>query len=384
MMQELPLFALFRNNFLPLSETFIHDELRFHERYRGVVFSRRHINSHIFSGHEVHSADTHGKGGMLLYGATALYPPFFKEFRRRKFVLVHAHFGHNGLYALPYAHAFGLPLVITVHGRDVTILVGSDRFLPEFWHYNFASKTLFSRATLILAASTELAELLMEIGCPEDKIRIHRLGIDLTKFAFREQEPNGPLQVVMVGRLVPKKGFHFGIRAFAGALQSNCNAHLRIIGDGPQRLQLEQLVQNLGIASHVTFTGALPHTEVCQTIQQSTILLAPSVTASNMDRESGLIVAKEAAAVGLPVVAHWHGGLPDIVEDGHTGFLVPERDVTRMTQRLITLLRNVDMRRAFGRAAREKMEREYDIRKVNMRLESLYDEAIALWNKQRT
>ena len=218
----------------------------------------------------------------------------------------------------------------------------------------------------------------------EDKIIIHRFVIELNNFSFLEHEPDGPLQVVMVGRLVPKKGFHFGIRAFAGALQSNCNAHLRIIGDGPQRLQLEKLVQDLGIASHVTFAGALPHTEVCKAMQQSTILLAPSITASNMDRESGLIVAKEAAAVGLPVIAHWHGGLPDIVEDGHTGFLVPERDVTRMTQRLITLLRNVNMRRAFGRAAREKMEREYDIRKVNMRLESLYDEAIVLWNKQRT
>ncbi len=132
MNHELLLFALFRNNFLPLSETFIHEELRFHERYRGVVFARRHLNEQVFPGHEVHSADASGKGAMLLYGATALYPPFFREFRRRNFALVHAHFGHNGLYALPYAQAFKLPLVVTVHGRDVTILGGPDRFLPEF------------------------------------------------------------------------------------------------------------------------------------------------------------------------------------------------------------------------------------------------------------
>lgn len=381
-MNEIP-FALFRNNFLPLSETFIHDELRFHKRYRGVVFTRRRMNESVFSGHEVHAANESGKAAALLYGATALHPPFFAEFFRRRFALVHAHFGHNGLYALPYAQAFRLPLVVTVHGRDVTILVGPDRFLPEFWHYAIGSKALFSRATLILAASTELAELLVEAGCPESRIRIHRLGIDLENFAFREREPEGILQVLMVGRLVPKKGFAFGLRAFAGAIEAGIDARLRIVGDGPHRAQLERLARELGISSRVTFSGALPHAEVIRAMRESVLLLAPSVVASNMDRESGLIVAKEASAVGVPVVAHWHGGLPDIVDDGVTGFLVPERDVPRMTGRIVALLRQPGLRASFGRAAREKMEREYDIRKTNERLENFYDEAIALWNRKR-
>ncbi len=383
MTEELPLFALFRNNFLPLSETFIHDELRFHERYRGVVFARRRMNGHVFCGHEVHAADEAGRAASLIYGATAMHAPFFAEFRRRPFALVHAHFGHNGLYALPYAQVFRLPLVVTVHGRDVTILVGPDRWLPEFWHYNAGSRALFSRTTLFLSASTELAELLVEAGCPEDKIRIHRLGIDLDAFAFREREPEGVPQVLMVGRLVPKKGFHFGLRAFARTVQAGIDARLRIVGNGPQRTELERLARDLGVGDRVAFAGALPHAQVRQAMEESAVLLAPSVVASNMDRESGLIVAKEASAVGVPVVAHWHGGLPDIVEDGKTGFLVPERDVGRLAERLATLLRQPGLRRDFGRAARGKMEREYDIRKANARLETFYDEAIAAWNGKR-
>ncbi|MBU1069315.1 glycosyltransferase [Myxococcota bacterium] len=382
-------FALFRNNFLPLSETFIHDELRFHERYTGVVFARRHLNADVFPGHEVHAADGAGANSpaSLLYGATGLYAPFFREFFTRRFALVHAHFGHNGLYALPYAVAARLPLVVTVHGRDVTILTGPDRHKPEFWYYSLRARQLFARTNLFLAASTELAELLVEAGCDPEKIRIHRLGVDLSNFAFRESEPeeNGSAQtpqVLMVGRFVKKKGFHYGLRAFAAALSSGVSARCRLIGDGPERGALEQLVRDLGIADRVVFSGSVPHAAVREAMNESALLLAPSMVAPNMDRESGLIVAKEAAAVGLPVVAHWHGGLPDIVDDGVTGFLVPERDLGRLTDRLSRLLGDRQLRVGFGRAAREKMERDYDIRIANRRLEGFYDEVLSGWTRR--
>lgn len=379
-------FALFRNNFLPLSETFIHDECRFHERYRPEIFARKRMNRDVFPGHVVHAADTLGEysPGSLLYGATGLYPPFFGTFARRSYALVHAHFGHNGLYALPYAVAFKLPLVVTVHGRDVTILTGPDRLNPEFWYYTLRAGQLFGRATLFLAASTELAELLVEAGCPAEKIRVHRLGVDLANFSFRDQAPPGPPQVLMVGRFVKKKGFHLGLRAFAAALGRGVAARCRIIGDGPERGSLTRLVARLGIGEQVTFSGAVPHDEVVRAMNESALLLSPSLVAPNMDRESGLIVAKEAAAVGLPVLAHWHGGLPDIVDDGVTGFLVPERDPARLADRLERLLREPDLRVRMGAAARRKMEADYDIVAVNRRLEAFFDEAIDLHRRRPT
>ena len=104
---------------------------------------------------------------------------------------------------------------------------------------------------------------------------------------------------------------------------------------------------------------------------------APSVVTRSGDRESGLIVAKEAAACGVPVIATMHGGLPDIVEDGHTGFLVPERDVERLSEPLGRLIAEPALRQQMGGAARLKMEREYDVRERVTELEGFYDEAIA-------
>ncbi len=221
----------------------------------------------------------------------------------------------------------------------------------------------------------------MEPAAPRKKTAFTGWAL-ICSFSFREREPEGRPQVLMVGASRAKKGFHFGIRAFAGALKAGATHSCALLGDGAQRAQLEKTCTGNCIASRVTFRARFrtpryvpPCSSPCCCWRQC--------AAPNIDRESGLIVAKEASAVGLPVVAHWHGGLPDIVEDGITGFLVPERDVARMAERLAALLRNPSMRSAFGRAAREKLEREYDICKANARLESFYDEAIALWNGRR-
>jgi colanic acid/amylovoran biosynthesis glycosyltransferase len=129
--------------------------------------------------------------------------------------------------------------------------------------------------------------------------------------------------------------------------------------------------------SNALFLGVLRPEEVAERVSTSDVLLAPSVVTRSGDRESGLIVAKEAAACGVPVLATMHGGLPDIIEDGQTGFLVPERDVQRLSERLGRLIADPALRQQMGGAARLKMEREYDVRERVTELEGLYDEAIA-------
>jgi glycosyltransferase involved in cell wall biosynthesis len=181
----------------------------------------------------------------------------------------------------------------------------------------------------------------------------------------------------MVGRLVAKKGFAYGIRAFARLRAAGIEARLALVGDGPLRADLEALVSRLELEERVRFLGARPPAEVAAEMRRSVALIAPSIVVANMDRESGLIVAKEAAATGLPVVGNVHGGLPAIVDSGRTGYLVPERDVDAMAGSLELLLRDPALRRELGAAARLKMEREYDIRRKNEALEEIYDRVVA-------
>jgi glycosyltransferase involved in cell wall biosynthesis len=376
--------AVLRNQFLPYSETFIHDELRHHERYRPTVLARNALNEDRFSGHEVVAITSKSRPApwaSLWYGTAARSRVFDTALEAQRYALIHAHFLHNGAYALGFARRHRLPLVVSAHGHDVTVLLGRERYKPEWWFFLARYRRLFAEATLFLAASSELAELLEGLGCPSNKLRVCRLGIDLQAMKPAAEPPAGlSAKVVMVGRFVEKKGHLDGIRAVALARAEGLDVSLVIVGTGPLQSAYQALIDELALTPHVRFTGSLAHADVLREIAEAKVLLAPSVIAKNLDRESGIIVAKEAAALGLPVVGTLHGGLPEIVEDGVTGFLVPEHAPEALAKRLVELLKDEPRRRAFGVSARQKMLAEYDIRACVRKLETHYDEARRLFS----
>lgn len=375
--------ALVRNIFLPYSETFIHDELRHHERYETTVFTRQWRNADRFPGHRVISVeripDRRHPLASLVYSLTGRSWGHERALREGGFDLVHAHFGHNGIQGMQLARRQGLPLVVTLHGRDVTLLMGHSKYAPEWWHYLLGYRALFRYASLFLAASSELRDLIVGCGCPEEKVRVHRLGVDLTRFSPTPKPPQGPPRVLMVGRFVEKKGHQYALHAAKLVRERGIIFKLVLVGDGPLRPACERLVMELGLGDRVEFTGILSPDQVQTRLQEASLLLAPSVVASNLDRESGVISAKEAGACGLPVLATRHGGLPEIVDHGTTGFLVAERNPQALATRLQELLQDPELRRRMGAAGRLKMEREYNIRECVRGLEKHYDNVIASW-----
>jgi colanic acid/amylovoran biosynthesis glycosyltransferase len=133
----------------------------------------------------------------------------------------------------------------------------------------------------------------------------------------------------------------------------------------------------LGIQAQVRFVGEQSNQQVAALLSGARVLLAPSVVARDGNRESGLIVVKEASAVGTVPIGTWHGGIPDSIDDGETGFLVPERDELSMADRLVRLLDDEALRQRMARAGRAKMQRQFDNRKLVAALEDLYDRARA-------
>ena len=150
-----------------------------------------------------------------------------------------------------------------------------------------------------------------------------------------------------------------------------------IAGDGPLRGRYERLIAELGLGGSVELPGALPHEKIRALLAAAAVVLTPSVVARTGDREGGLTVAKEASACAIPVVGTHHGGIPEIIDDGVTGYLVAERDAEALGDRLCAILRNPALGNRLGAAARSKMEREYDIVKQVRDLEAIYDEVIA-------
>jgi glycosyltransferase involved in cell wall biosynthesis len=361
-----PRVAVFSTCFLPYSKTFVFDELNGHTRYEADVFCARRQFADRFPYARVFV-------GGRLYEYTRVSPAFDRQFASGNYALIHAHFGTDAVHAVPFARRHGLPLVVTFHGFDVPLLASGERLYPINWPYALLGPSVLRQMALGLCASVELCELLRELGVPPEKLRVHRLGIDVARFVPGVRSDDDEPLVVMVARFVPKKGLTYGVRAFAEVRRAQGRGELVIVGDGPLRAQLEATARETGAGAHIRFAGPLPHDQVAALLARADVLMAPSVTTIDGDRESGTMVVKEACASGAVPLGTWHGGLPEIVEDGVTGFLVPERDVEALARRLGDLLRDPALRRRMSEAARAKMLAEYDNRARVAALEDAYD-----------
>lgn len=288
--------------------------------------------------------------------------------KQLSFDIIHCHFGANGLRAalLRKIGIFQGKLITTFHGSDITTTLQrkGDRFYNQ----------LFSTADLLLPVSERWKQKLAELGCDQKKIIVHRMGIDCKTFSYipRQPQPDGQTHLITVARLVEKKGIEYGIRAVAKLSQVNQNIKYNIVGDGPLRENLLQLIQELDVGEIVKLLGWKQQEEVVETLNSANILLAPSVTSKDGDQEGIPVSMMEAMAMGLPVVSTQHSGIPELVQNGISGFLVPERDVDGLAEKLSYLIEHPEVWPIMGRAGRTHVEEYYNNDKLGDRLVEIY------------
>lgn len=364
-----PTAAVFSMHFCEYSQAWLWEELKAHRRWETEVFCAERRNATAYPFEPTH------EGGSL-YWSTRISRKFDRLLSSGRFSLIHAHFGTGGMYALPFAQRHRLPLVVTFHGYEVPLLRSARRLYPKHWGYALLGPRVLDAMTLGLCASRELLEMLRDHGVPEERLRLHRIGIDVNRFSPGPRDPER-VEMLMVGRFVEKKGFEYGLRAFARVARKH-PVHLTLVGQGERESALRAIVEREGLGDRVEFAGVLPNSEVVARLRRADILLAPSVVAADGDRESGIVVVKEASASEVVPVATWHGGIPEIVDDGRTGFLVPERDVDALTDRLERLILDPALRGRMGAAGRIKMQREYDNAERVRMLEEHYDHACVI------
>jgi colanic acid/amylovoran/stewartan biosynthesis glycosyltransferase WcaL/AmsK/CpsK len=282
------------------------------------------------------------------------------------FDVIHCHFGPMGRTAsfLRSIGALKGRLATTFHGVDMSAYL---RSAPRFY------RQLFRRGDLFLPISQLWRRTLMELGAPPERIAVHRMGIDMNRFPFilRERQAGSMLRVLTVGRLVEKKGVDLGLEAVAALAARGVPVHYDIVGDGPLHARLEARATELGLGSRVAFHGWQNQASVARLMQGSDILLAPSRTDSTGDKEGIPVTLMEAMASGLPVVSTRHSGIPELVEHGVSGWLAEESEVAGLVMGLAMLAGDVAMALRFARAARERIAADYDVDRLNTRLETL-------------
>lgn len=286
---------------------------------------------------------------------------------RPAYDVLHCQFGTLGPLVLKLKRLGVTDGAIVTSFRGYDLTRNAERN-PRFYRELFASGARF------LPVSKSLADLLLEAGCPEDRLQILHSGIDCSRFAFtrRSRAGDGVTRVLSIGRLVEKKGLVYALEAVANAHRAGRKVRYTLVGDGQLKPQIEKKIRELGIEAIVTLKGWCNHDAITRLLEESHLLVAPSVTAADGDQEGIPNVVKEGMATGLPVLSTWHGGIPELVENGVTGYLVPERDVEALTERLIRFCDEPGEWAAMGERARAKVEAEFDRERINDELESLY------------
>jgi colanic acid/amylovoran biosynthesis glycosyltransferase len=282
----------------------------------------------------------------------------------RPYDVCYCAFGMDAPHALRLRRvgALGGELVVAFRGADTTKYVA--RRGPRVY-----ART-FREARLLLPVCEFLGRRLVQLGAPAERVVVHRTGIDLSRWPYRERHPGAPgsLRLVSVGRLVEKKGIAHVLRALRLLVDRGVGAKYRVFGDGPLRERLVALAVELGVADRVVFEGRQGQETVRDGLAGADVLVAASVTAADGDEEGIPNVLKEAMASGMPVVGTRHAGIPELVEDGVSGWLVPERDEAALAAALERLAAEPERWAAMGPAGRAKVEREYDIHRLNDRL----------------
>ncbi|GAA1611471.1 glycosyltransferase [Actinoplanes couchii] len=282
--------------------------------------------------------------------------------------LVHAHFGGDGWLVSRTAQQLGVPLIVTVHGHDVTRQPQSPGLHGVRYRRNL--RAVFGRAALVVAVSGVIREQAVRWGADPAKVRVHHTGVTVPPTV-----PMAPKRwdVVFVGRFVAKKGVDDLLTALAAVDSPRPRALL--IGDGPLLPRMRELAEQLGVDA--TFVGGQPPESVQRHLAESRMLAAPSKTAPDGDTEGLPTTILEAAALGLPVVATRHSGIPEAVLDGQTGLLSPEGDPAALAASITRLLGDAGLRNRIGTAARAHVAENFDLATQTRRLEDLYDEVTA-------
>lgn len=296
--------------------------------------------------------------------------PFLKA---EPYDIIHCQFGIQGNNGMIYRK------LGAIQGKLITCFRGYD-ISWYIQHYGEdVYNELFLKGDFFLTNCEFFRKRAIQLGCAQNKIIVHGSGIDCSRFKFkvRKVEPDSKIRVATTGRLVEKKGIEYAIRAVAQVLKNHANLEYNIIGDGELKAHFQQLIEELDVADKITLVGWKNQQEIIEILDRTHIFIAPSITAKNGNQDAPVNTLKEAMAMGLPVIGTFHGGIPELVKDGISGFLVPERDADAIAEKLNYFIEHPEIWERMGKAGRAYVEANYDTNKLNDELVEIYRQVLA-------
>ncbi len=275
-----------------------------------------------------------------------------KIFQYKRIDAVIAEYLIVGGYIAEICKKSDIPLIAIALGFDISVhCVINDNLI----RYKF----LFKYCSAIVVVSNHMRKRLHDLGCNDNKIVYSPAGPDDLFFkltpAFKKK------QIFALGRFVNKKAPHLAILAFYYVLKKDSNARLIYGGDGPLLEVCDDLVNALGIAKQVNFIGVISQEQQRNILEESTLFVQHSKVAYDGNSEGTPVSILEACAAGLPVVSTFHAGIPEVIENKVTGYLVAEGDVNGMSEYILKLLGDTDLAQNMGSAGKQYIAKNFSL-----------------------
>lgn len=303
-------------------------------------------------------------------GAIGIFPKAVRiafEMEAAGVTHVHAHFANHPTVAALVVHRLtGIPFSFTAHGHDIHV---ERRMLRE----------KIDASSFAVMISEYNRKLVLE-ECPGldgRKLHVLHCGADTELFApGKKPESAGALAIVCVGSFIEVKGHRYLIEACRILRERGMDVRCHLVGDGPGRGALEDAIARAGLTREVVLHGSLPRPSVARLMAAADTVVQPSVPTRRGSREGIPVSLMEGMACGLPAVASRISGIPELVDDGENGFLVPPRDPMALACALDRLARDPGLRLRMGRAARAKVLDGFDLSRNAARLAALMRDAL--------
>ena len=299
-----------------------------------------------------------------------------KIVRINRIDLLHCHWlVPSGLVGALYSYLTGIPHITSVHGSDLHLLK-KNSFLRQLCRF------ITRNSTIITANSNYMKRQLLAVSPGYGKnIPVIPMGIDQIfpgpALAQDQKKGHGGGHLILnVGRLIDLKGTSFLIGAMPAVLAKVPDARLLVAGAGPNRDALIRQSCTLGLQDHVEFLGMVPPAELISYYPSADVFVLPSINHDGMTEGLGVVLL-EAMASGCPVIGSNVGGIPDIIEDGKNGFLVPERDSAALAEKIVTLLSDTARADRFRQAGYVTIRNRFSWDIISRNFLETYKEALS-------
>jgi glycosyltransferase involved in cell wall biosynthesis len=290
---------------------------------------------------------------------------FMHSLKQKKIQVVLAQFGTTAHRIVKLCKHLNIPLITHFHGYDASIY----EVIKNCNNY----KDVFEYSTYIIAVSVSMKERLIDLGCPKDKIVYNPC---VPNPSFLEIKPQFSEDIFLgLGRFVEKKAPYYTILAFCKVLKLYPQAKLIIGGNGALYEVCVNLVKYLKIEENVLLPGILSKEQFSGYLTTSLAFVQHSVTALSGDQEGTPVAVLEASATGLPIIATFHAGIPDVIMDGETGLLVEEHDVEGMAEKMMLILRNKELAIQLGKNGKERIKNNFTLERHLKFLDELLQNA---------